>query len=398
MPDVVKRRDREIAITRRRLRQSRDLHHIELHIGELIDAAALDPEAWLQVADELRRLVPGTKVTIQAHDPSFGRPLAALAAGWSDGYVEKYNRYFSGMNEVAKAWSNTAPLLTPVLLPEFVFPIDAFLKSEFYNESLKIEGEADCATGIRILSEGRRQATLAIQYGLRHKDEMHECLSPLLQRLAPKLRGALLANRQTIRQKESPLNTDLLQGFVDPALIIDQNCRVISANQPAQNLIASSETLRIGVRNLFSFGERQTDTLFARLLHACGQRAPGSSGYLEFGFVHRDSHFRASILPIARRFNLSNTGIASLFAPDPVVLLVLRCALPPEKSHEFQSCFQLTKAELRIVQALSQEGSLVQIADQLGIAYETARNQLKAALKKTGTHSQRELISLLLQK
>ena len=60
--------------------------------------------------------------------------------------------------------------------------------------------------------------------------------------------------------------------------------------------------------------------------------------------------------------------------------------------------FQLTNAELRIAQALTRKGSLIQIADELGIAYETARNQVKSALRKTGTHTQRELVSLFLQK
>ena len=80
------------------------------------------------------------------------------------------------------------------------------------------------------------------------------------------------------------------------------------------------------------------------------------------------------------------------------MLLVLRTEPPSEKKNELQVRFQLTNAELRIAQALTRKGSLIQIADELGIAYETARNQVKSALRKTGTHTQRELVSLFLQK
>ncbi|MGY3581420.1 DNA-binding CsgD family transcriptional regulator/PAS domain-containing protein [Bradyrhizobium sp. USDA 4341] len=399
MPNFTERADRKTGATGRRPQQAWDLDYLTSYFGELIDAAALNPEAWLQVTEELRRVNPGVRVVIQAHDPSFGRPLVALATGWSDGYVEKYNGRFAYVNEVAKIWSKTAPLLTPVLLPEYVVPISTFLKSEFYNEGLKPEGDADCATGVRILSEGRRQATLAIQYGLRQKDEMHQRLSPLLQLLGPKLRGAFLANRQTVRQKGAAHGATFIDNLVDPALIVDRDRRVIAANRAAQEFIASSEVLRIGARDILSFGEQQKEVQFARLVSACCERAPGSSGYLEFSFAYRGSRLQVSLLPISRGGESVTTGIASLFTPAPGVLLVLRRDLSITNVAEFKSRFRLTSAELRVVQALSQEeGSLVQIADQLGVAYETARYQLKAVLKKTGTHSQRELISLLLQK
>jgi DNA-binding CsgD family transcriptional regulator len=387
---------KEAVIVKRHLRRRRDMRHLESQIGELIDAAALNPEAWSRVGEELQLINPGVRVVIQAHDPSFGRPLVAFAAGWSDDYAEKYNRHLAYLNEVAKVWSSSAPLLTPVLLPDFVMPTDAFIKSEFYNEGLRLEGEAECATGIRIFNEGKRQATLALQYGLRHKDEMHKQLTPLLQLIAPRIRGAILANRNTIRQQIPSLGTDLLQNLIDPALVVDCDRQVILANRPAQHLIASSETMHIGIGDVFSFGDRQTDAHFARLIRDSCQRIPGSVGYVEFGFAHQGARFSASILPVASNAYSLGLTLAPLFARGPTVLLILRREGPSTKAQEFQARFRLTDAELRIVQALSQEGSLVKLADQLGIAYETARNQLKAAFKKTGTHSQRELVGIFL--
>jgi DNA-binding CsgD family transcriptional regulator len=370
------------------------MRHLESQIGEVIDAAALNPEAWSSVGEELQRINPGVRVVIQAHDPSFGRPLIAFAAGWSDHYAEKYNRHLAYLNEVAKVWSNSAPLLRPVLLPDFVMPTGAFIESEFYNEGLRFEGEAECATGIRILNEGKRQATLALQYGIRHKDKMHERLSPLLQRIAPRIRGAILANRNTIRRQLPSLGTDMVQNLIDPALVVDCDRRVILANRSAQDLIASSEAIRIGIGDVLSFGDRETDAHFARLVHNSCQRAPGSVGYVEFGFVHRGARFSASILPVAP--NVHSSDMLPLFARGQVVMMVLR-RNDLNKAQAFQSRFRLTDAELRIVQALSQDGSLVKLADQLGISYETARNQLKAAFRKTGAHSQRELVSIFLR-
>jgi len=398
MADVVRRSNGKAGAAAGRPRPPHDLHALESHLGELINAAALDPAAWQQVADELRHLNPGSRVVIQAHDPSLGRPLVALASGWSDGYTDRYASHFARMNNVSKIWATSAPMLTPVLLPEYVLPVGDFLKSEFYNEGLKSEGEAECGSGIRIFSEGGRQATLVLQYGLRHKDDMHRHFAPLLQRLGPRLRGALLANRQTLRKRTSPLTGDIVNDLVDPALILDRSRRVVCANQAARELVVSSETVRIGARDVFSFSEPQTDAHLATLVEVACQRAPGSSGYLQFDFLHRGCRFHASILPITRSLGLANKGLACLLSFDPAVLLVLRTEPPSEKKNELQVRFQLTNAELRIAQALTRKGSLIQIADELGIAYETARNQVKSALRKTGTHTQRELVSLFLQK
>src|SRR5690349_16772909 len=76
--------------THQGMRPPGDDQHVEFLIGEFIDAAALDPRNWCQVADQMQRSIPGVKPVIQAHDPSFGRPLVAVAAGWSEGYFEPY--------------------------------------------------------------------------------------------------------------------------------------------------------------------------------------------------------------------------------------------------------------------------------------------------------------------
>src|SRR3954464_8561091 len=76
-----------------------DLTRAACTIGELVDAAAVNPDRWSRVVRELHR-VSGAKAVIQAHDPSFGRPLVAVAAGWSQGYFEPYAKYFAFVNDV----------------------------------------------------------------------------------------------------------------------------------------------------------------------------------------------------------------------------------------------------------------------------------------------------------
>jgi DNA-binding CsgD family transcriptional regulator len=55
----------------------------------------------------------------------------------------------------------------------------------------------------------------------------------------------------------------------------------------------------------------------------------------------------------------------------------------------------MTRAEARIASRLMSEQSLETVARELGIAYETARNQLKAVFAKTRTSRQCKLVAVL---
>jgi DNA-binding CsgD family transcriptional regulator len=65
----------------------------------------------------------------------------------------------------------------------------------------------------------------------------------------------------------------------------------------------------------------------------------------------------------------------------------------PEMS--LRSVFRLTEAEARLATQLAFGNSLESVADQFGIAKETARSQLKSIFAKTGVHRQAELVAVL---
>ena len=61
------------------------------------------------------------------------------------------------------------------------------------------------------------------------------------------------------------------------------------------------------------------------------------------------------------------------------------------------SLFGLTAAEARLASLVAGGAALDEVAVRLGVARETARNQLKAVFAKTETHRQGELVALLSQ-
>lgn len=59
--------------------------------------------------------------------------------------------------------------------------------------------------------------------------------------------------------------------------------------------------------------------------------------------------------------------------------------------------FRLTPAEARVAAGLAQGMKLSAIAEHYGISVQTARSQLKSVFDKTGTHSQVQLVALLVR-
>lgn len=58
--------------------------------------------------------------------------------------------------------------------------------------------------------------------------------------------------------------------------------------------------------------------------------------------------------------------------------------------------YSLTPAELRLLHPLSTGSGLKNAADQLGITINTAKSRLRAIFEKTGTHSQAQLVRVIL--
>lgn len=289
--------------------------------------------------------------------------------------------------------------MVPVLLPDAFLPVDRFIKTEFYNDGLRFEGEADAATGIKIFNENGRQAAISVQYAERHKGAMHEFLSPLLSAIAPQMRQALHLNRATARTLGPKPTASLVESLRDGALLVDGRGCVVASNRRADSM-ADDRQIRIGAYNTLSFGHPRTDARFRDALQSICDHNANRPRYHEIQHESEDGAFAITILPVSqnlRSFVLS--GMEHLFAHFVLMLVILRDLNSDQnaKIERLKMHYGLTTAEAKVADALRCNGSVGAIADRLGIAYETARNQLKAAFAKTGTHSQRELLQLLLR-
>jgi len=95
------------------------------------------------------------------------------------------------------------------------------------------------------------------------------------------------------------------------------------------------------------------------------------------------------VLPVPRAARTPFLDACALFTFTP---------LEPRSDHHptaLIDVFELTPAEASLASIIAEGASPEEAAKRLGVAKETARNQLKAVFGKTGTHRQSELVALL---
>ncbi len=367
-------------------------------LGEIVDAAALDPEHWEHVFRRMQDFVPNSRIVFQAHDQALPTPLPMLTLGWDDSAIDAYLKHYAAINPWIPSWQQI-PVAKAV--PSNLFIEDRLLsRTEFYNDWLKPIGQAEFATGMKLAQERGRLAQFAIHYDPKLADTLHQPLSVIFDALAPRLRRAFDCNRITARPFGSIKGSPLLETMIDPAFLVNATCKLIDTNDAARNLLERRYPFRVGAQDaLVGIGPNVNARLREIVGRACA-RVTGSLGSSEFVIPGADRRLAVQALPIAPNLkSLMFRGAATFYSPAILALVVVRelTSAPSDVGTALQSRFRLTASEVRLALALSGGGSMVEIADRLGLQYETARSHLKAAFAKTKTHNQRELLALIVE-
>lgn len=373
-----------------------ELARASVALSERIDAAALAPARWGEVLEAICAIVPDVRVSLNARDSALRTPLLMGMAGWDAGDLEGYKAYYGSINPWNAAWKGV-DLLAPRLSDQ-ILPTQVLHKTEFYNDWLKPVGNADHASSIKLLDSGGRTATLGVHHSGARVEERHAILAPLIARLGPRLRSALLINRALALRDLKPPEGALMHSLMDPAFLLDETCRLLAANGPAEVLLRQGQAVEVGARDAFRLKAPVEGKMFAHAVKALCREGTSSAGG-DFTFTDAEQVWHLSLLPVApNSISLATNGALAIFLPRALALVILRTranpapiaggwALPPG----------FTPAERRLVEALHAGGTVLEVAERLNIAYATARSQLKSIYAKAGVHSQRELMAYLLR-
>ena len=172
-------------------------------------------------------------------------------------------------------------------------------------------------------------------------------------------------------------------------IVCDGSGRVLWVNEAGGQFITGAKWLSISQGHLRTVQQRHQDELNRLLASATANpRGIGGSVHVKDGC---GPGYMLSVMPI----RLRRTASGHL---PPVMALILTADLAKTRSppgRHLSDCFGLTPAEARLTVELSSGKTLGEIARDRNVSDATLRTQLRAALSKTDTVRQVDLVRLL---
>ncbi|MER8475990.1 helix-turn-helix transcriptional regulator [Mesorhizobium sp. M1163] len=348
-------------------------------IGNAFAEAAVDPSRWdaaMEVAEKATGSAGALLFDIRGHLPLVpcSRAMAPVLETYvRDGWINRDERYRSLNVLERQGVSSEFDFVTP----------DDIAKHPYYQEFLAPFGLQRYAAVKIAAGDDFWALSLqrSIQQGPFTPDEMRQ-----LAQLSKQL-GSAAAVARAIGFGRVDAALDAFSATETPAIMLDRSGNVLLSNASAERLLGRG--LQITRRRLVSFDRTATEAL-DRSLKAllCSPDTAATMPPVPLP--------RLEGRPLlAHPLRLPKVSYNALAPCQAIVVLIDPDARPPPAEAVLQSCFGLTTSEARLARKICSGHGVETAADELGVSYETARNQLKSVFAKTDTHRQSELVALL---
>jgi len=344
--------------------------------------AALDPAAWPEVMESICRAVGATAALLLQSD------VRTSDVPRTKSIEEGTRHYFANNWHESDPRAKGMPRLVAgeILTDHDILTPEQIRADPMYNEVLHPFGfHWFAGIGFRA---GSAPWVMTIQRTAR-EGPFEKRDKRLLARLAPRLTETATLSTAVGRVALSGV-TGILDRLRQPAIVLDRQGSVIDLNKAAATGL--DDEIRISNRQLV-VRDKTAAAKLDRLVSMIRAMPESAALPIEPILVRRDRgrSVVVRVLPV--------DGPAGTVFLGARAILLLSNLTPPQapEASLISQALDLTGAESRLVALLASGMSVEAAAEHLGIARETARNQLKAAFSKTGTHRQAELISLASQ-
>jgi DNA-binding CsgD family transcriptional regulator len=360
-------------------------------VGTIYDCA-LDPALWPEAIREVCGASNFMAGTIDVTELSCRSGRLRRYWNYDPVWLERMTRY---AEDVAEIWASIPNLMTRPLDEPLCVTRDApqFVTTEFryYREWAQPQGIIDAAM-LMVLRERDRIGAVSMS---RHESAgaVTDRDLRVIQLLAPHLRRAVaisdVLNMQIIKIGTFEGAFDLLQAG---ALFVDHDCKIIHANRAARTMLEKGSPIQ-SVHGELKTPLPQTTAALKKAVAVSAEPAIGRMGIGvpvpqsdgDPAYIH--------VLPLMTgdtRSRLAPRACAALF-----VSVTGGGAGPPAEA--IAAVFDLSPAEIRVLQQLLAGHAPAEIADDLGLAMPTVRSHLASIYAKTGTSRQCDLVRLATQ-
>ncbi len=365
------------------------------HVVNLIYDTLENRDGWRAVLEGIHEAVGGRAVHLLAFDATHG------ALSYSEGadmapqidleYIQKYQFIDPRVGLLRTRWAED-------WLHCHEHFDEAFVAADpFYQEFLIPHG-ARYLTACKLVENSEATVLLAC---LRRPEDGPMPLETLafVDRLRPHLQRAVrMGLAQFVYSAQALVGHALVDKLRQPVMLLTTGGEVVLSNEAARTLLGSTSLVQVaGQRLVLPHAYRRafldqcaelehqvragagTDQAFRSLHMSSG---PGEAPDVLYGFF-------TMLVP---------ERTMSSFGLRPLVMLFF---YHPSSAQEIDSdllaaAFGLSHAECRVASLLADGLPLKNIADTLGVQYDTVRKQLVSIYQKTATNRQPELVRLLM--
>lgn len=353
---------------------TREFSDLVLHLYQ----AAQRPALWFEFLDRLVQVTGSDGAALLMHDLRSGAAEGATS-GYDAAEVRRYHQHYSAINPwVPKSRADDRG--TKITRGEDVLPAAKLRQTEYYNDWGK-RNSTFHTMAVNLGLDDRRLTYLSIGRAEKRRPYPAE-VDTLLNLLIPHLEQSVQIQKviDVGRQLGFALDSLTLAVFA-----LDASGRVAHLSRRARQLTEAQDGLLLDARGRLHPAHLQDKPAFDRLFTT----QPGQCAMRLRRAKQGPDHV---LVMLPRR------QVDSVFeAGGGFIALLLEREVDSPQSLEsaVAPLFGLTKAEARLASVLAETGSLESAHERLRVSRNTAKSQMAAIFRKTGTHRQAEVIRLL---
>ena len=360
---------------------------------DLIYQAAVEPERWLDFVQALSDSCGGAAAGVSLYVPE----AATTRFGAQVGLLAEYTPVLLKLMERGLPWE---PLATPHMTERFVLSSEQISNVElrdtdFYREWLQPQGLAGESQLFHVFAWSGETVLGAVgiypRVGLRPLDGRdHDRCNALV----PHLRRAYRVHRELHGEHEKRRAlAEVIDRFPLGVLLLDGRGRHVVVNESAERILAMNDGMAIARGQVVADLPWENKELQEALLFTAEAADSGIPGRTRLVSITRPSGqapFSLMLVPLMDVVDapIERDAVSAIFVSDS--------AAGEIQDEVLQELYGFTPAEAALVVQLVRGGSLAAAARARGIQLSTARGHLKKVSQKTGTHSQRDLMRLVL--